>query len=209
MDQTTTTQEPFADHTPTDKLKDKVTIITDASEIGKAIAVLFAKEGSHIVLGYKDDSISAAETQTLVTNLNRRCIILAGDLADPVACKALIEKAIAELGNINIVINNAVSQTPEADHTNIEAMFNISKEAIPHLHEGDSIINTSFSKDDVMSFTRSLSLNLADKKIRVNAVAPEGAGNDAAYTYLFLASNDSGSTSGEILSPNNQPDVTT
>jgi NAD(P)-dependent dehydrogenase (short-subunit alcohol dehydrogenase family) len=184
-----------------DKLKNKVALITGGdSGIGRSVAVHFAREGSDVAIVYKDENEDAQATKEMVEKEGRRCILMAGDIGREEFCQEIVRQTVAELGKLNIVVNNAAEQHPKDNiedittedlentyRTNILSMFHIVKAAMQHLHAGDSIINTtsvtayrgsehlidySSTKGAINSFTRSLSKNLAEKGIRVNGVAP-------------------------------------
>ncbi|MEB2778529.1 SDR family NAD(P)-dependent oxidoreductase [Algoriphagus sp. D3-2-R+10] len=182
-------------------LKDKVAIITGGdSGIGKAIAVLFAIEGAKVIITYHTSDKDAKQTLREIEEKGNKGIMIKGDLSESKHSKEIIQKAISEFGQIDILINNAAIQFPQDDltdisdeqiqktfATNIFAYMYLCREALPHLKEGASIINTtsvtaykgnerlidySATKGAIVSFTRSLSANLAHRKIRVNGVAP-------------------------------------
>ncbi len=184
-----------------DKLLDKVAIITGGdSGIGRAIAFSYAKEGCDIVVSYYDEHDDAKETKKIVESLGRRCLLVAGDIANPRICEQIVNQTIETFGKLNILVNNAAMQFPHEDATqmkfddikrtfdvNIIAPIYLSQLVIPHLHAGDSILNTtsvtayhgheslidySSTKGALTTFTRSLASQLAKKHIRVNAVAP-------------------------------------
>jgi NAD(P)-dependent dehydrogenase (short-subunit alcohol dehydrogenase family) len=183
------------------RLKDKVAIITGGdSGIGKATAVAYAKEGANLVIVYNISDDDANDTKGVIESYDGKVILLKGDVGDSEFCNTVVEKTIKAYGKLDILINNAGEQHPQKSleditneqlertfRTNIFSMFYLTKAALPHLKEGSSIINTSSvtsykghktlldyssSKGAVTSFTRSLSLNLADSKIRVNQIAP-------------------------------------
>ena len=183
------------------RLKDKVAIITGGdSGIGKATAVAYAKEGANLVIVYNISDDDANDTKGVIESYDGKVILLKGDVGDSEFCNTVVEKTIKAYGKLDILINNAGEQHPQKSleditneqlertfRTNIFSMFYLTKAALPHLKEGSSIINTSSvtsyrghktlldyssSKGAVTSFTRSLSLNLAVRKIRVNQVAP-------------------------------------
>jgi NAD(P)-dependent dehydrogenase (short-subunit alcohol dehydrogenase family) len=183
------------------RLKDKVAIITGGdSGIGKAAAVAYAKEGANLVIVYNISDDDANDTKGVIESYDGKVILLKGDVGDSEFCNTIVEKTIKAYGKLDILINNAGEQHPQKSleditneqlertfRTNIFSMFYLTKAALPHLKEGSSIINTSSvtsyrghktlldyssSKGAVTSFTRSLSLNLAVRKIRVNQVAP-------------------------------------
>lgn len=187
---------------PTSNLQDCVVLITGGdSGIGRATAVAFAQEGSKVAIGYlKSEQKDADETKRLVEQHGGSCLLVPGDIGDPDTCKDIIKRTIKAFGRLNVLINNAGEQHPKDDvkeispkqlehtfRTNIFSMFYLVQAALPHLHEGDSIINTTSvvaykgqpvlldyaaTKGAIVAFTRSLALQLAEKKIRVNAVAP-------------------------------------
>jgi NAD(P)-dependent dehydrogenase (short-subunit alcohol dehydrogenase family) len=183
------------------RLKDKVAIITGGdSGIGRAAAVAYAKEGANLVIVYNISDDDANDTKGVIESYDGKVILLKGDVGDSEFCNTVVEKTIKAYGKLDILINNAGEQHPQKSleditneqlertfKTNIFSMFYLTKAALPHLKEGSSIINTSSvtsykghktlldyssSKGAVTSFTRSLSLNLADRKIRVNQIAP-------------------------------------
>jgi NAD(P)-dependent dehydrogenase (short-subunit alcohol dehydrogenase family) len=189
------------DYKAAGKLQGKVALITGGdSGIGRAVSVHFAREGADVAIVYLDEDTDAKETKALVEQEGKRCILIKGDIKESSFCKEAVEKTVAELGKLNILVNNAAVQYPQEDfeninevqldetfRTNIYAHFHFSSAAIQYLHEGDTIINTtsvtayrssphlidySSTKGAIVTFTRSLAKNLAKKKIRVNGVAP-------------------------------------
>ncbi len=183
------------------KLKGKAAIITGGdSGIGRAVAIAFAREGADVAVLYLDEHDDAAETQRRVEAEGQRCLTLAGDIGDESFCREAVQKAIDELGHLEILVNNAAEQHPKDSieeisaeqlertfRTNIFGMFFLTKAALPHLKEGDAIVNTtsvtayqgnpmlldySSTKGAIVAFTRSLSAQLVQKGIRVNGVAP-------------------------------------
>ena len=183
------------------KLAGKKAIITGGdSGIGKAAALLFAKEGADIAIVYLDEHDDANETKQLIEAEGRKCLLYAGDIGNEDFCKEVTNKILSEFGSLDILVNNAAEQHPQQSlsnitaaqlektfRTNIFSYFYMSKMALPHLKKGASIINTasitafkgneqlidySASKGAIVSFTRSLALSLASQGIRVNAVAP-------------------------------------
>ena len=186
---------------PADLLKGKAVIITGGdSGIGRAVGVACAREGADVAIVYLEEHEDARETQRLIEAEHRRCLAIAGDVGDENFCKRAVEKAIAELGHLDILINNAgeqhlrdriedisAEQLERTFRTNIFSFFFMTKAVLPHFREGSAIINTasvtaykgnaalidySSTKGAIVSFTRSLSEQLAERKIRVNAVAP-------------------------------------
>lgn len=183
------------------KLSGKVAIITGGdSGIGRATAILFAREGADLMINYLNEHQDAEDTQNLVQAEGQRCLLFPGDISDSRVCKQLVEQTITEYGHLDTVVNNAAQQFPQQSltditdeqllHTfkvNIFSYFYLSREALPHLSEGSTIINTTSvtayrgsdhlidyasTKGAIVGFTRSLALSLAPKKIRVNGVAP-------------------------------------
>lgn len=183
------------------KLKGKVALITGGdSGIGRAIAVLYAKEGANVAIGYYDEYEDAEAVVEQISSLGVTAKAYAHDLKKVEDSQKLIEKVIADFGELNILVNNGGVQFPQ-DHfeditpeqiketfeTNIFGMMFLSQAAVPHLKEGDAIINTtsvtayrgsahlidySATKGAIVAFTRSLATTLMSKGIRVNAVAP-------------------------------------
>ncbi|WP_036485899.1 SDR family oxidoreductase [Myxosarcina sp. GI1] len=186
-----------------EKLKGKVALITGGdSGIGRATAVLYAKEGADVAISYLDEQGDAEKTKELVEAQGQKCLLLPGDISKEELCQEIVQKTVNEFGKLNILVNNAAEQYLEDAmtledidsarlgsifSTNIFAMFYLCKAAIPHLKEGSSIINTtsinaykgnaallsySTTKGAILAFTRSLSQSLVEKGIRVNGVAP-------------------------------------
>lgn len=185
----------------TKKLINKVALITGGdSGIGKAVSILYAKEGADIAIIYLNEHIDAKNTQKIIQNLGRKCILLSGDIGNEDFCNSAVKQVIQEFDHIDILVNNAAEQHPQNSieditskqlertfRTNIFGMFYMTKAVIPHLKENSVIINTSSvtaykgnqtlidyssSKGAVNSFTKSLALSLASKNIRVNSVSP-------------------------------------
>ncbi|MEB1809293.1 MAG: SDR family oxidoreductase [Bacillaceae bacterium] len=238
------------------KLQNKVAIITGAdSGIGRAVAIGYAKEGADVVNVYLSEHSDAEETKKQVEEEGRRCLNIAGDLGDESFCQDVIEQTISEFNKLDILVNNAAEQHPQTDfenitseqlertfRTNMFSFFYLTRAALPHLKSGSSIINTtsvtaykgheklidySATKGAIVTFTRSLSLSLIKKGIRVNGVAPgpiwtplipstftaqevsefgsttpmQRAGQpvELAPAYIYLASEDSSYMSGQIL----------
>lgn len=183
------------------RLDGMIAVITGAdSGIGRAVAIAYAREGADIALVYLDETADALDTAGLIEEAGRRCVRLAGDIADPAHCRSVIGKAVAEFGRIDILVNNAAHQDTfeeleavsdeEWEHTfavNIHAMFWLCKAAVPHMRPGSAIINTASinadmpnptllayatTKGAIQNFTGGLAQLLADKGIRVNCVAP-------------------------------------
>ena len=185
-----------------EKLKDKVALITGGdSGIGRAVAVLFAREGADVAFTYlKEEKRDADETKRAVEAEGQRAIALEADLTDPKVCKDVVEQTVEEFGKLDILVNNAAFQQHQKGledvseeqwdrtfKTNIYAYFYMAKAALPHLREGSAIVNTgsitglegskelldySATKGAINAFTKSLAQNLVEKGIRVNCVAP-------------------------------------
>lgn len=252
-------QAEMKDYVGSGKLKGKVALITGGdSGIGRAAAIAFAKEGANLVIVYLEEHEDAKETQRHIEAAGRECVLVAGDVADPAFCRKAVDSAISSYGRLDVLVNNAAQQYPQqsiADisdeqlektfRTNIFSMFYMVRAALPHLKEGARIINTtsvtayrgsahlvdySATKGAIVAFTRSLSQQLAQQGILVNAVAPgpiwtplipssfeaekvEGFGekeplgrvgqpDDVAPCYVFLASRDAAYMTGQVLHPN-------
>ncbi len=184
-----------------EKLQDMVALVTGAnSGIGRAVAVLFAREGADIALAYLTEDEDAEETKRAVENEGRRCILLPGDVADPAYCRNAVKKTIDAFGKLDILVNNAAFQEHadklediSEEHfdrtlkTNLYGYFNMAKAAVPMMGEGGSIVMTgsvtgllgnknlldySMTKGGIHAFARSLASQLVDRGVRVNVVAP-------------------------------------
>jgi NAD(P)-dependent dehydrogenase (short-subunit alcohol dehydrogenase family) len=199
------TPEPDAtrlQHQGSGKLAGKVALISGGdSGIGRAVAVLFAREGADVAIGHlAEEDTDANETVKLVEAEGRRCLTLPGDVGDEAFCHQAVERTVRELGRLDVLVNNAAEQhqtdsigeisaeqLERTFRTNIFAMFFLTKAALPHLGEGSAIVNTtsvtayqgnpalldySSTKGAIVAFTRGLSQQLVGKGIRVNAVAP-------------------------------------
>ncbi|MCI8641616.1 MAG: SDR family oxidoreductase [Clostridia bacterium] len=241
------------------KLQDKVVIISGGdSGIGRAISILFAKEGADIIIAYFNEHEDANKTKQLVESYGRRCLLLPGDLRDENFSSYIVQSTINIFGKIDVLINNCGVQFPQNSildissqqlrdtfETNIFSFFYLTKAVLPYLEADSSIINTtsitafdgkknlidySATKGAITVFTKSLSLSLADQKIRVNAVAPgpiwtplipssftaqevevfganvplkrAGQPFELAPAYLYLASDDSRYVTGQIIHVN-------
>jgi NAD(P)-dependent dehydrogenase (short-subunit alcohol dehydrogenase family) len=191
----------YPGYTGSGKLEGKTAIITGGdSGIGRAAAVMFAREGADVAVVYLDEHEDAEETQRWIEYEGQRCVLIDGDIADKTFCKQAVDESAAKLGGLNVVVNNAAvqfyreqvkaiteEQLDRTFRTNVYSMFFIVQAARPHLGKGDSIINTtsitafrgkptlldySSTKGAILAYTRSLAENLVDDGIRVNAVAP-------------------------------------
>jgi NAD(P)-dependent dehydrogenase (short-subunit alcohol dehydrogenase family) len=253
--------QPLADHGEESyvghgRLTDKVALITGAdSGIGRAVAIAFAREGADVVCSYWKEDEDAAETRWLVEGAGRRCVTVPGDIGDREHCRALVGQAIAELGRLDVLVNNAAFQMAydsfleippdELDfvfRTNVLAMFHLCQAAVPKMEPGSTIVNTTSiqaaqpspellhyaaTKGAISTFTKGLAQELAERGIRVNAVAPgpiwtplvtmsfpadknaqfgadtplgrPGQPAELAPLYVFLASDDSSYISGEVI----------
>jgi NAD(P)-dependent dehydrogenase (short-subunit alcohol dehydrogenase family) len=183
------------------KLRGKVALITGGdSGIGRAVAIAFAKEGADVAIAYLNEHSDGQETRGLVERQGRRCIAMAGDVGDETFCQQIVQDTVRELGRLDILVNNAAEQHPQDDltkitsvqlertfRTNIFSFFYVTKAALPHLHEGSAIVNTTSvtayrgsphlldyaaTKGAIVAFTRSLAKALVGQGIRVNGVAP-------------------------------------
>jgi len=183
------------------KLKGKIALITGGdSGIGKAVAILFAKEGADIAIAYLNEHKDARDTASIIEKYNRRCYLIPGDISSERHCKTVIKKVIQEYKRIDILVNNAAlhyenksledlttRELLKTFSTNIFSYFWLTREALPYLKKNSCIINTASvtayrgsgglidyasTKGAIVSFTRSLSSNLVKKGIRVNGVAP-------------------------------------
>ncbi|HEU4649587.1 MAG TPA: SDR family oxidoreductase [Gemmatimonadales bacterium] len=183
------------------KLEDMVALITGAdSGIGRAVAVLYAREGADIAIVYLDEDEDAEETKRAVEAEGRRAILIPGDVTDPEFARHAVETTVEEFGKLDLLVNNAAfqqhaqsledideEQWDRTFKTNIYGYFHMAKAALPHLHAGSAIINTgsvtgiegskqlldySATKGAIHAFTKSLAQNLVEKGIRVNCVAP-------------------------------------
>lgn len=241
------------------KLKNKVALITGGdSGIGRAVAQAFALEGADVAIVYLNEHNDAQDAKIAIEARGRRCILISGDISDEFFCKKAVEKTVKEFDKIDILVNNAAKHYPQKSieditdkqldeifKTNIYSLFYMSKFALRHMKDGGCIINTSSvtayrgsehlldysaTKGAVVSFTRSLAKSLAQKKIRVNGVAPgpiwtplipasfpaeyvahfgeeetmqrAGQPYEVAPSYVFLASEDSSYITGQMIHPN-------
>ena len=178
----------------------KAVITGGDSGIGRAVALAFAREGADVLVSYLNEDEDAQETNRLIEEAGRKAILVSGDIQDPAHCRSIVAKAVAELGGIDILVNNAAHQASFKEiedisdeeweltfRVNIHAMFYLTKAAVPHMKPGSSIINTASINSDtpnptllayattkgaIQNFTAGLAQLLADKGIRANAVAP-------------------------------------
>ncbi|BAY81973.1 putative oxidoreductase [Calothrix parasitica NIES-267] len=238
------------------KLQGKVALITGGdSGIGRAIAIAYAMEGADVAIIYNQNDEDAEITREAVEKRQQNCLIIKADVRDFAACSQAVEQTVNKYGKLNILVNNAAYQMVQESfedlsieqfqytiETNVYGYFYMVKAALPHLQEGDAIINTgsivgkigkeflidySTSKGAVHTFTKSLALNLAERKIKVNAVVPgpvwtpnipatmpkemvENFDKDSAFkragqpeelapAYVFLASQDSSFITGALV----------
>ena len=183
------------------RLAGKAAVITGGdSGIGRAVAIAFAREGADLLISYLCEHDDAKETARWVEEAGRKCVLLAGDIQEPAHCRRIADEAMAQLGGIDILVNNAAHQASFEDiqdisdeeweltfKVNIHAMFYLTKAAVRHMKEGGSIINTASinadfpnptllayatTKGAIQNFTAGLAQLLAEQGIRANAVAP-------------------------------------
>jgi NAD(P)-dependent dehydrogenase (short-subunit alcohol dehydrogenase family) len=238
------------------RLTDKAALITGAdSGIGRAVAIAVAREGADVVCAYWNEDEDAAETRRLVEDAGRRCVTIAGDIGEREHCRALVDRTLDEFGRLDVLVNNAAFQMAYESfleippdelefvfRTNILAMFHLCQAAVPRMKPGSTIINTTSiqaaqpspqllhyaaTKGAISTFTKGLAQEVAERGIRVNAVAPgpiwtplvtmsfppdknaqfgadtplgrPGQPGELAPLYVFLATDDSRYISGEVV----------
>lgn len=237
------------------RLTGRVAVITGGdSGIGRAVAIAFAREGADVVVSYLSEDQDAAETAGWIEKAGRRAVLIPGDIKDEAHCEGIVERALSEFGRLDVLVNNAAHQmtvnsleeltSDEWDitfRTNVYAMFYLCKAAIPRMQAGSTIINTSSinatdpspsllayaaTKGAIANFTAGLAGLVAEKGIRVNAVAPgpiwtplipstmpaekvknfgkntplgrPGQPAELAPTFVLLASDESSYTTGAL-----------
>jgi NAD(P)-dependent dehydrogenase (short-subunit alcohol dehydrogenase family) len=239
-----------------ERLKDRVALITGGdSGIGRAVALAFAREGADVLCSYWNEHEDADETRRLVQDAGRRCLTAPGDIGDREHCRELVERTVGELGRLDVLVNNAAFQMaydsfleiPPDElefvfRTNILAMFHLCQAAVPEMRPGSTIINTTSiqaaqpspqllhyaaTKGAISTFTKGLAQEVAERGIRVNAVAPgpiwtplvtmsfpaeknaqfgadtplgrPGQPGELAPLYVFLATEESRYITGEVI----------
>jgi NAD(P)-dependent dehydrogenase (short-subunit alcohol dehydrogenase family) len=206
MPGSTTKMDPRPDHGENSykgsgKLKDLKAVITGGdSGIGRAVAIAYAREGADVLIAYLNEHDDANEVKALVEKEGRKAVLVAGDIGGADHCRSVIQRAVDELGGIDILVNNAAHQATFKDigdisdeewettfNVNLHAMFYLTKAAVPHMKPGSAVINTASVNSDmpnpillayattkgaIQNFTGGLAQMLAEKGIRANAVAP-------------------------------------
>jgi NAD(P)-dependent dehydrogenase (short-subunit alcohol dehydrogenase family) len=239
------------------RLAGRAALITGGdSGIGRAVALAFAREGADVAIAYLEEHKDAADTRRVVEQVDRGALLLAGDVADDEHCAALVRKTVGAFGRLDILVNNAAYQGKSVESfeeltdervrrtfaVNIVAMFNLTRHALAHMQPGGTIINVASiqaykpspgildyaaTKGAIVAFTKGLALNVIERGIRANAVAPgpvwtplvvqsfdtekvTNFGKDApmgrpaqpaelAPAFVFLASDESRYVNGEVL----------
>ncbi|SDP25054.1 hypothetical protein SAMN04488595_106137 [Ralstonia sp. 25mfcol4.1] len=244
------------DYVGSGRLKGKVALVTGGdSGIGRAIAVAFAREGADVAFAYLDEQADARETERLITEAGQRALPIEGDIGDVNHADKVVADTLKSFGRLDVLVNNAAEQHPQESledvsaeqlertfRTNVFAMFHVTRAALPHLGQGGVILNTtsvtayrgsahlldySATKGAIVAFTRSLALQVVDRGIRVNGVAPgpiwtplipstftaeevakfgkktpmgrPGQPFEVAAGYVFLASDAASYITGQIL----------
>ncbi len=244
---------------PAGKLMGKVAIVSGGdSGIGRSVSIIYAKEGADVAVIYLNEDVDAEETKKQIEAEGRRCLLIRGDIGNHAFCMQAVNQTISDLGRLDIVVNNAAEQHPQDKleqitpeqlertfRTNVFGMFYLTQAAMPQLKPGATIINTasitayrgsptlldySSTKGAIVSFTRSLAMNVIGQGIRVNAVAPgpiwtplipstfdaqqvakfgadtpmkrAGQPDELAPAYVYLASEDSSYMAGQVLHVN-------
>lgn len=245
--------------TAPDVSRGRVALISGGdSGIGRAVALAFAREGADVAVAYLDEIEDALETETKIKKIGRGCLLLAGDIGQTEVCERHVAAVLQRFNRLDVLVNNAAEQHPKKSlgeidddqlertfRTNVFSYFRLTRAALPHLQAGACIINTTSvtayrgsaglidyasTKSAIVGFTRSLALSLAEKDIRVNAVAPGPVwtplipasfpaervaefGSDVplkraaepfeiARAYVFLASPDASYMTGQVMHPN-------
>ncbi|WP_263769507.1 SDR family oxidoreductase [Propionivibrio soli] len=248
------------------KLRGKVAVVTGGdSGIGRSTAICFAKEGANVAIVYLNEHEDARATEEAIKAAGVRCLLLAGDIGLPAFVTEIVRKTVDAFGRIDVLVNNAAEQHPQKDiaqvsrgqleqtfRTNFFGMFDLCREALPHMPDGSAIVNTTSitayrgspqlldyasTKGAIVAFTRSLAHQLADRNIRVNAVAPgpvwtplipstfsgeklanfgkdttlgrAGQPDEISPSFVFLASSDASYMTGQVLHPNGGETVNT
>jgi NAD(P)-dependent dehydrogenase (short-subunit alcohol dehydrogenase family) len=255
--------EPQPDYEPrfrgSGRLAGRVALITGGdSGIGRAVAVLFAREGANVAIVFLEETQDARDTAQAVEAEGGQCLMIRGDVGDEAFCRGAVEQTLERFGRLDVLVNNAAEQHPQSElsgisakqlertfETNVFGYFFMTKAAMPHLKPGAAIVNTTSvtayrgsshlmdyaaTRGAIVSFTRSLAQALAEKNIRVNAVAPgpiwtplipasfpaeeipqfgkkvplgrPGQPNEVAPCLLFLSCDDSSYMTGQVLHPN-------
>ena len=249
-------QSGLEHYRPAAKLEGKVALVTGAdSGIGRAVALAFALEGASVAVLYNQNDDDAMTTKQMLEDRGGRCLLIKADVRDADACRMAVEQTVGEFGGLDILVNNAAYQKAQKNflditdeqlertfQTNIFGYFYMARAALPHLKAGSAIVNSGSivglvgnpilvdycaTKGAIHAFTKALALNLADKNIRVNCVAPgpvwtpnipgtmpieevENFGHEVAMkrpgqpeelapAYVYLSCDDSSFVTGAIL----------
>jgi len=213
------------------RLDDRVALVTAGdSGIGRAVCLAFAREGATVAINYLESQDDARDTQRLVQRAGRSALTIAADVAEEARCRELVERTIEEFGRIDILVNNAAHQGPVVERfeqidaeriertfrTNVLSMFHLVRYALPYMREGSVVINVASREADrpspaildyaasegaIVTFSKGLALELIQRGIRVNCVAPGPVQTPAelAPAFVFLASRESSNVNGEVL----------